>query len=178
MTNILTSLQSLLLDAGFETRLAAMDRIPVLTFEDDVLMGFACVFEQASAMTMDWKATELQLLRRYAPSFRVAGDKAWNVYSVFLCSEPLPPAQKREVRWIEEDLEHTRKIAASGIQTREDLVQALLPVLPLQFQPVLQPEDMAQRLHKRVQAITPLAAEAVMGEVPPGDVARLLGEAS
>jgi hypothetical protein len=58
--------------------------------------------------------------------------------------------QAREIKWIEENLERTRKIAGSGIADKERLIKVLLPLLPLQFQPVLDSEefDVDQRLRK------------------------------
>jgi predicted RecB family nuclease len=83
----------------------------------------------------------------------------------------------RQIARIEEDLERTRKLASSGITTREELVRTLLPILPLQFQPSLQPEDVTERLRRRIRAIAPNAAQIALNEdVPVTEVVRLLGE--
>ncbi len=176
MMDLISTLQVILREAGFTTHLTSIDRSPIVSFEDDTLMGFGCVFEDPGALLASWKATEMSLLTRYAPSLRTAGEKAWNVYCLFLCSSAAEPDQNRQVRWIEEDLDRTRKVAACGLASREDLVRALLPVLPLQYQPVLRAEDVTERLRTRVRTIAPRASDVALDEsVLPAEVVRLLG---
>jgi hypothetical protein len=118
-------------------------------------------------------------LVQFAPNLRRAGDKAWNVYCVFVCAPNGDEIQNREIGWIEEDLERTRKIAAAGIRSREDAVRALLPLLPLQYESTIRPEDTDSRLRASIAAISPRAAAVVLDEtVSAAEVARLLGEAS
>ena len=176
MIEVLSILQVVLREAGFTTRLTSIDRAPIVCFEDDVLTGFGCVFEDPGSLITRWKATEMSLLRRYAPSLRAAGEKAWNVYCIFLCTSAADPIQNRQVRWIEEDLDRTRKVAACGLASRDDLVRALLPVLPLQYQPVLRAEDATERLRARIRTIAPRALDVVLDEsVSPAEVVRFLG---
>lgn len=177
MIDVLSTLQVVLQEAGFTTRLTSIDRSSIVCFEDDTLMGFGCAFEDPSGLLTRWKATEMSLLRRYAPSLCAAGEKAWNVYCLFLCGAAADPIQNREVRWIEEDLDRTRKIAACGVASREDLKRALLPVLPLQYQPVLRPEDVTERLQARIRTIAPRASQVVLNEaVSVVEAVRFLGE--
>jgi hypothetical protein len=125
-----------------------------------------------------WRELETKLLTGHAPSLQKAGEKTWNVYSVFFSSAGTDQTQLREIRWIEEDLERTRKIAACGLTSREDIVTALLPLLPIQRQPLLDSEDfdITQRLKKRIASIAPDAANAVLDKtVTPAEVVRLLG---
>ncbi len=176
MIDVLSTMQVVLREAGFTTRLTSVDRLPIVCFEDDDLMGFGCVFEDAGGLLARWKTTEMSLLTRYAASLRAAGEKAWNVYCIFLCGSATDSVQNRQVRWIEEDLERTRKVTGCGLASREDLVRALLPILPLRYQPVLQEEDVTLRLQRRIRTIAPRAAEVVLSEdVLPAEVVRLLG---
>jgi len=175
MIDVLSTMQVVLREAGFTTRLTSVDRFPVVCFEDDDLMGFGCVFADASALLARWKATEMSLLTRYGTSLRAAGDKAWNVYCLFLCGPDADATQTRQVRWIEEDLEHTRKVTGCGLASREDLVRAMLPLLPLRYQPELQETEVTARLQRRIRTIAPQAAEVVLKEdVAPVEVVRLL----
>lgn len=177
MIDVLSTLQVVLREAGFATRLTSIERTSIVSFEDDALLGFGCVFEDPSALLASWKSTEMSILTRYAPSIRAAGEKAWNVYSLFLCSAVADPIQSRQVRWIDENLERTRKIAACGLASRDDLLRALLPVLPLQYQPVLRAEDVTERLQTRIRTIAPRASRVVLDQaVSPAEVIRLLGE--
>jgi hypothetical protein len=84
----------------------------------------------------------------------------------------------REVRWIEENLEKTRKITGCQVTSREDLVNTLLPLLPLQYQPKLDSEDfdLKQRLRKRIASIAPNLPDVTLDQnVSPAEVVRLLG---
>jgi hypothetical protein len=176
MIDVLSTMQVVLREAGFTTRLDSVDRSPIVCFEDDVLTGFGCIFEDPGSLLSKWKTSEMSLLMRYAPGLRAAGEKAWNVYCLFFCGLPGAPDQIRQIHWIEEDLERTRKVAACGLASREDLVRALLPVLPLQYQPLLQPEDVTERLRARIRAISPSASDIVLDEsVSVTEVVRLLG---
>ncbi len=176
MIDVLSTMQVVLREAGFTTRLTSIDRSPIVSFEDDTLIGFGCVFEDPGALLARWRTTEMSLLTRFAAGFRTAGEKAWNVYCVFLCGSAADSIQDRQVRWIEEDLERTRKVAACGVASREDLLRALLPVLPLQYQPVLRAEDVTERLQTRIRTIVPRASHVVLDQaVSPAEVVRLLG---
>lgn len=177
MIDLLSMAQVVLRDAGFSTRLASLDGTALVCFEDNALVGFCCTFDHPERLLAEWRARELALLTRFAASFRSAGDKAWNVYCAFLCGSQTDPAQTREIRWIEEDLERTRKIAACGIASREELVRVLLPVLPLQYQPELRAEDVTERLRRRIAAIAPNVVEVALDEaVSPVEVVRILGD--
>jgi hypothetical protein len=176
MIDVLSTMQGVLREARFTTRLASVERSPIVCFEDDTLMGFGCVFDDPGSLLSRWKATEMSILTRFAANFRAAGEKAWNVYCIFLCSSAADSIENRQVRWIEEDLEHTRKIAGCGLASREDLVRILLPLLPLQYQPALHTEDVTERLQRRIRTIAPRASEVVLDEaVSAAEVVRLLG---
>jgi hypothetical protein len=176
MIELLAQIQATLNGARYSTWLAEFETLPVICFEDEVIFGFVSVFSKPNDLITRWRATETSFLRRFAPNIRSAGDKAWNVYSVFLCSEAASDTEAREIRWIEEDLERTRKLTANGVTTREDVTIALLPLLPLQHQPLLLTDDIKERLTRRIQAIAPRAAEVALDEETPAiEVARLLG---
>jgi hypothetical protein len=177
MIDLLSTAQILLRDADFTTRLDSLDQKNLVCFEDDTLVGFCYEFKDPQSLLAEWKARESSILTRFASSFRSAGDKAWNVYCAFLCESPADPVQTREVHWIEENLERTRKIAACGIGTRDELVRVLLPLLPIQYQPKLRAEDVTERLERRIVAIAPKAAHVALDEtVSPVEVIRLLGD--
>ena len=179
MMDLRSPVQVALQDAGYETWLVSLDDHRAIGFEDDAVMGFVCLFEDVTSLLHDWRNLETKLLTRHASSLQRAGDKTWNVYSIFLSPGPANDVQAREVRWIEEDLERTRKLAACGLSSREDVITALLPLLPIQRQPQLDSEDfdLTQRLGKRIASIAPEGAKAVLNnEVAPAVVVRLLGE--
>lgn len=178
MSDVQSMAQGVLQQAGYRTWLVAIEKRPAMCFEDESVMGFICVFDGAAALLRDWRELEIGFLRHHGDRIRNAGDKAWNIYSVFLSSGLAAAVESPEIRLIEEDLERTRKIAATGITHREALVSAVLPLLPLQYQPILDPEDVTERFRRRLLTIAPLAADALLDEsVTPREVARRLGDA-
>lgn len=176
MIDLLSTSQVLLRDAGFAVRLSSIQRSTVVCFEDGALIGFCSSFDTPGEMIKLWKQQEQEILARFAPNFRAAGEKAWNVYCIFLSSAPVNAAEKREIGWIEEDLDRTRKIASCGITSREELARVLLPVLPIQYQPVLLNEDATDRLKKRIRDIAPPAEQVALDPaVSAAEVVTLLG---
>jgi hypothetical protein len=138
-------------------------------------MGFVSAFDSPRQMVDGWREVEATMLARYAPQFREAGDKAWNVYSVFVTEAGASEKERREVRWIEEDLERTRKITGTNVVTRDDVVKALLPLLPIVAKPLLAPEDSRQRLLRRIEVIAPRVRDVALDDsIYPKEVAALL----
>ena len=111
MTDLKSTVQVVLQDAVYETWLLSVDGLPTIGFEDNAVMGFVCLFEDAATLLRRWRDLETKLLTVHASSLQKAGEKTWNVYSVFLCSSGADDTQLREIRWIEEDLERTRTVS-------------------------------------------------------------------
>lgn len=175
--NLRSQAQIVLQEAEYQTWLASIDKLNAIGFEDNSVMGFACIFDRAETLLQQWRDVETAWLNTHVLSLQKAGEKTWNVYSLFLSGEKGTDVQAREIKWIEEDLERTRKIAACGITDRESLIKVLLPLLPLQFQPVLDSEDfdVTQRLQKRIMDIAPSVGTAALDDkVSPIEVVRLL----
>lgn len=176
MTEIVSNVQIILQDAGYETWNASSGNIPAIAFEDDVVMGFVCVFDTAKSLITQWPEAEAAMLGKHAPRLRGAGDKAWNVYCVFVTAARASDDEQRKIRWIEENLERTRKIAAAGLLTRKDITTALLPLLPIVTKPVLAPEDSRERLRRRIAAIAPGVEDSALdASVAPQEVLRRIG---
>jgi hypothetical protein len=172
MTEVLSMVQVTMQNANYQTWAVG---VTTVCFEDEASMGFVCEFDSPKQMIGKWRETEAMLLARYAPQFRAAGDKAWNVYSVFVTEAHASVEERREVRWIEENLERTRKITATGVVSREDVVKVLLPLLPIMAKPVLAPEDSTQRLLRRIEVISPRVRDVALdASVSPAEVAARL----
>jgi hypothetical protein len=181
MTELRSRVQVVLQDAGYHTWLSSVNRETVIVFEDDVVMGFVCIFDDAASMLERWRDMETALLGAHASALQRGGEKTWNVYCAFLSSAVADKAQIREIRWIEEDLERTRKLSACGLISRDQVLTALLPLLPIQYQPVLDSEefDLSQRLRKRIADIAPSAINAALDDaISPAEIARMLGAQS
>ncbi len=179
MIDLLSVAHTLLREQDFATRVIGLGKASALLFEDDALLGFVYVFESAIEMTEGWKTVERAFLDTYSSRFRKAGDKAWNVYSIFICASDSSETDRRRVRWIEEDLRLTRKLTGCGVSTRQELINVVLPLLALQQKPFLQSDDFEKRLRRRLQLFAPNAADTLLDEkVGTQEVARLLRDIS
>jgi hypothetical protein len=164
-------------EADYETWTWSGGMVPVVCFENQATIGFLHVFLSADKLLADWEQAQKVVLSRYTAALRSAGAKAWNVYSVFLTHE-VSPTLVRRIERIEEDFTMARKIARVGIKTNEDLIGALLPLLPVRAQPSIGKTDYEERLRSRLQDVPDEALEAFLGRVSPIDVARILEEGS
>jgi hypothetical protein len=127
---------------------------------------------------MEWQNLETKFLMNFSPALKKAGEKTWNVYSVFLCAAAAVEDEARAIRWIEEDLQRTRKVTGLVPNGRSYMVTALLPLLPIQYQPRLDTDDfnLTQRLKRRIGSIAPAAEQAALDKgVTVTEVVRLLG---
>lgn len=171
--DIATQAQVVLREAGYETWPWTGASPPVICFENASLVGFVHVFESGAALAERWEASQQAVLARHAAMLRAAGAKAWNVYSVFLTGDASPERQ-RVVERLDEDFTLTRKIARLGVLTVEDVEHALMPLLPIKAQPVLEGAEIASRLRKRATDIPTEALTAFLGDVRAEDIVRIL----
>lgn len=175
VTEILSSIHVVLQNANYRTWDIRAGSIPTIGFEDETVMGFVCVIDTPRRIVESWRDIETQLINRHASRFRDAGEKAWNVYSVFITEVKATGEERREVRWIEENLERTRKITATGVNSRGEIVKALLPIMPIIAKPLLNPEDAAQRLLRRIEIISPSIQDIVLDDkISPTEVIERL----
>ena len=175
MSDLLSRAQLVLRDVGYETWEVNTQGQTVVAFENQALLGFVYSFDTAPSLLRDWKSTEQATLKQFAARFKTAGDKAWNVYSVFLTEAPalgIPLAE------IEEDLSLTRKIARAGLKTNADIAKALLSILPIQSMPTLSGSDFLMRLSPHLDGIHEGVFEALLGDATPADVAGMLVSSS
>jgi hypothetical protein len=163
--------------AGYETWPWTATSPAVICFENAMTIGFIHLFESAEALLNGWRARQQTILSRHAAALRLAGGKAWNVYSIFLTDEQAPTHQ-RAIQRIEEDFALTRKIARTAIRTPEDIERALLPLTAVRAQPMLSKSDFEIRLRSRLKEVSPEAVTAFLGEASAAEVARILGSSS
>ena len=169
-----TQSEVVLREAGYETWPWTGASPPVICFESATVVGFVHIFGGAQILLDTWETAQQRVLARHAPALRVAGAKAWNVYSVFLTSE-LAPTLQRQVEKLEENFALTRKIARTAIQTVEDVANVLMPLTPIRAQPLLESADVADRLRARAKDVPVEALNAFLGGQRPEDIAEILG---
>lgn len=175
MIDLLSISHGLLREQGYRTRIIGIGQSSAIAFEDSSVLGFVYSFSSAADLLADWKSVERAFLEFNAFRFRRSGEKAWNVYSVFLCADRAEADVMRQVHWIEEDLTYTRKLAGVGLDLRQDVVDILLPLLQMQQRPYLQTDSFESRLRRRVQAFAGDAVESLLNNsAAPEDVARVL----
>jgi hypothetical protein len=166
--------QLILRNAGYETMPWTGGSVPVVCFENQSVLGFLYIFPTASAMFENWRAVQEVVLRRFSPAIKLSGQKAWNVYSVFVTEDSAPNTWTAER--IEEDFTLTRKIAHAGVTSLDELRQALLPLLPVASRPQVEQTNFAEILRERLSEISPAAVNAFLGAAQPKDVADILEE--
>ena len=173
-----TQIEIVLREAGYATFPWTGGRVPVVCFEDEVVVGFAHVFPSFTDMLSGWQDVQNLSLARYGASLRVGGRKAWNVCSVFLTAGQADTKQVRAAGRIEEDFVTTRKIARADIRSPVELRRALLPLLPLQNSPSLEAVDLRERVRTRSKDMPATVLEGFIGSATAADVAKMLLAAS
>jgi hypothetical protein len=177
MIHLLSTSLGILQESGYTARLSRQQSADVLSFEDNSVIGRIFEFPDPAALLSSWRAAEDGFLRAHANSFRLAGEKSWNVYCVFLAVGDGDERRRREIKRIEEDLNRTRKLAMSGVSNKQLLTDALLPLLSLQQKPMLETENYEQRLRRRLAlTVSPLVENAADESTNPEDIAKILRE--
>lgn len=169
-----TQAEIVLRSAGYDTWSWTGASPAVTCFENAAVIGFLHIFPSAHDLLTRWNAAQQTVLLRHAPALKVAGAKAWNVYSIFLTPDKSTD-ERRAIERIEEDFTLTRKIARGAIQTSDDVEQALLPLTAVRAQPLLADADFQARLQSRLKDVPSEALTAFLGEVTADEVARILG---
>jgi hypothetical protein len=169
-----TQAEIVLRGAGYDTWSWTGSSPAVTCFESAAVIGFLHVFPSATDLLTRWEAAQQTVLSRHAPALKVAGAKAWNVYSIFLTPDESIDG-RRAIERIEENFSLTRKIARGAIQTADDVERALLPLTAVRAQPLLADADFQARLRSRLKDVPPEALTAFLGDVTAEEVARILG---
>ena len=100
--DILHQVEIVLRDAGYTTQRARQGTRFVICFENAMLIGFAHVFESSAKLLTQWEAVQRAVLKQYNVALRNAGEKAWNVYSIFL-TDDTESSRQRAVERLEEN---------------------------------------------------------------------------
>ncbi|AJD50325.1 hypothetical protein SAMN02744133_102468 [Thalassospira xiamenensis M-5 = DSM 17429] len=173
MTDLSIEVARTFQDAGYDTWEVTSDRGKIVCFENVVLCGFVYFFDTVDELLGEWKEREERVIRRFSPSLRQIGEKAWNTYSVFLTADSNPSASWA-IGAIEEDFQLTRKITRMGLTDSGSVKQALLPLLPLSSALELGLVDFEQRLKERLRNLPDTAVDALFRGADARRVADLL----
>lgn len=163
-------------DAGYVTQQWLESQVPMISFENETIIGFAHFFGSSNDLLHGWESAEEAALDRFRFLIRSAGEKAWNVYSIFLAPDDPTKASTVELMKIEENFRQTRKIAKGGITSNSGIVNALLPLIPIQNRPVLDEINLESRLKISLSEIHQDGASALLGGASAKEIAQILAE--
>jgi hypothetical protein len=178
MIDILSSSAHLLSEAGFSVQPVSVGGRAALVFEDATVLGFLLVYDTPSKLIELWARDADIAVASYQFGLRRAGQKAWNTYLVLLASSAPDYARSIRLSAIEEDLTGTRKLARANIADIADLRAALLPLLPLQSAPMLEPVDIGSEIRQRATELTSRAVDAFLSMANDAIVMQILEEQS
>jgi hypothetical protein len=130
--NLVLETQNVLEKFGYEVSLQNSNR-QLITFEDESIIGFVYILDSVSSIIDNWEEYQDQTLIKYAGILNADPNKSWNVYTIFLTDGGSVDSQQHRLSTIEDDLRGTRKIIGSDIKSSKALIQALLPILPIQI---------------------------------------------
>jgi hypothetical protein len=176
MIDLLTDASEILVAAKFAVDRVAISNRETLVFENPTCIGFLLAYDSAFSLLSEWAEDSQEVIRRYAFSLRQAGEKAWNVYVVLLSPGPKHEAKQEFLAELEENLVGTRKIARDGVSTRADLQAALLPFLPIQTAPNLEPVDMPEEIRMRASDVGAQSLSAFLSSANEATVLQVLEE--
>lgn len=161
-------------DAGYLLGSLTTPSGEIITFENDTLLGFVLRYTDPKQLLARWHIDSEQVLSAAQFLLRRAGTKAWNVYFLILAEEPADYGEMIAIQALEENLVGTRKIARAGVKALEDLRSALLPLLPIQNSPQLEPVDVADEIRLRTSELRKEAIETFLSNASDITVLQLL----
>jgi len=174
--NLIEETGALLRQAGFKISVPPATSGTVLYFEDANVLGFAKQFSSATELLGSWESEQDGFLRRHSSALRAEPAKAWNVYSVLLCSVACPSELRTAFEAIEEDFRGSRKIARAGLMSPSDVERALLPLLPIRATVVLQTQDPLLLVRERLRDTPANVIDGLLGTAAPRVLAAWLTE--
>ncbi len=176
MIDLLDECHRLLSGLDIPTSFIEAPHAKALAFEGVTVLGFIIAYASPAVLLEHWRANDAALISEFQLSLRRAQAKAWNAYSVFIAADPANYGEAVALNAIEEDLTGTRKVARAGIGDIEQLRTALLPFLPIQHAPSLEPVDMPAEIRLRTSELPVRAVEAFLSEAQEPLVIQVLEE--
>jgi hypothetical protein len=156
----------LLNDSGTLLRVAgytvSAESRTVFYFEDSSVYGFVSVLPTVEEIVRSWQNEQDGFLASHSESLRGTPEKAWNAYSVFLTEARSSAETAAMLVAVEENFRASRKIARADLQTIEDVVRALSPLLPIRNLVTLSSEDLLRRLRAALSFLDDKEAAAVL----------------
>ena len=132
-------------------------------FEDGNLMGFVWAAPTVEELLREWEDRQDLFLKLNSEPLRASELKAWNLYAVFLTTDKPSENERVALVQIEEDFRAARKIARAGLSTPGDVLNALLPFVPIQAMVSVGREDELGRLRQKVKSLPRAVVDTLLG---------------
>ena len=174
MSETMTSVSTLLSDAGYSIGVMETDEGAVTTFENNTVFGFVFYYPDAETLILEWRAFSSRVLDRAQFALRSAGEKAWNTYLVLLADQAAGYGPNTILGHIEEDLVGTRKIARAGVIAPTVRRNALMPLLAIQNAPSLEKVDMEREIRLRTSEFPAELVEGFLSEASDNVLLQML----
>lgn len=167
-------IENILRDNGYYTCLWMGNEVPTICLENKTILGFSFLFQSSEELLSNWVRVQKRALDYHADLLKKSGEKAWNIYSIFL-AEDISSESIKQIELIEEDFTYTRKIARAGIKSHSDITEALLPLLAIQSHPSLTEVLYMERLRTRLADLPNDAAAAFLeDDLSPYEISKIL----
>jgi hypothetical protein len=140
----------------------AGERDDIVHFEDGNVMGFVWAATTVNKLLTEWEDRQDSFLKLNSEALRRSDLKAWNLYAVLLTTDQPNEEERVALAEIEENFRAARKIARGGLSTSGDVLNALLPVTPIQTTVSVEREDELARLRQRVKSLPSPVAEILL----------------
>lgn len=180
MSDLLTDCAAVLEEAGFTINFVEIpgdghtEQMSALAFEDATILGFVVRYASPESLLDKWKSDGNRVAMRHRDALQRARQKAWNAYLVLMTEAPATIQQSLLLGQIEEDLEAMRKIAQAGVAGPSAVRRALLPLLPFNSAPVLDPINMREEIALRSSELDRETVQAFLSDADESTLLQLL----
>lgn len=158
--NLSEETRSVLEMGGFRTA-EGLQALKAVYFEDPTIVGAVFFYDDLSDLVDTWERNQDSFLGTNSRAIRSDPIKAWNIYTVHLTADCGGPRQISDAFNIEQDFRGTRKIVRTGLSTKSDVREALLPLLPLQHRTSITTTDISERLRERLHLLSPVLSRLI-----------------
>ena len=176
MSDLLLSSTEVLRSFGYAVSTFEVEGRTAAGFEDETTLGFVFAYADVVELCSLWERDIASAAARHGLALRRAGQKAWNVYGVFLGGGSINEIDAVRLSMIEENLTATRKIARSGLTDTAAVREALLTLLPIQSVPLLDAVDMPAEIRLRASELPARVLDVFLAPADTSVVLQVLEE--
>jgi|LakMenE01Jun11ns_1017448.scaffolds.fasta_scaffold9948757_2 hypothetical protein len=158
--NLKEEIRSVLENGGYQTAIGASTS-EIIYFEDENVVGAVFIHSSVNALLENWENLQDRFLGANSRAIRSDPIKAWNIYTVHVTEDHGVPSQNTDAFSVEQNFRGTRKIVRTGVSSRSDVQDAVLPLLPLLHRTVITTDNFAERYKERLHLTSKSLAKLV-----------------